>query len=376
MLPLDAIATPAYVADVAALKANATIAARIKQATGCQMLLALKAWSQFSLFDVFRDTLDGTTASGLFEAQLGHRHFGKAVHAYSPAFTADEIAALVPICSHVYFNSVDQMRRFAPAFRAAHGDKAVIGLRVNPGLSLVKNSDLYDPSRPGSRFGVQPHELTDEVLAEINLLHIHNLCENLSNDSVTLIEHVMEHFAPALACVKYINFGGGHYITHPDYDVDALCDAIKNIQTTFNLTVILEPGGALVYQGGYLVSTVLDVIHNDDIIAILDTSATCHMPDVLEVPYRPTVWGDDDAHPHRVVLTGKTCLTGDVIGTYHFAKPLKAGDKIVFADMMQYAMVKNTTFNGLPLPDIGAVENGEYRLIKRFGYEDFEGRLS
>lgn len=372
MIPsLRSINTPAYVADRARIEANLAIAARIKAQTGCTMLLATKAFAAFSLFDSFKAVLDGTTASGLYEAQLGKKHFGSEVHAYSPAFTVSDIEGLAPICSHISFNSVAQLRAYGHRF-------AVKGLRLNPRLSLVKNNAIYDPSSPDSRFGVEVGALTPDILAEMNLLHVHNLCESQAEDGVALIEHIMTLCPEALQAVDYVNLGGGHYFTHPDYNVDALIEAVNHLQSRFNVKAILESGAAHVYDAGYLVASVVDIIVRDNTsIAILNTSATCHMPDVLEVPYRPHVLGDSPTNVHRYILAGNTCLTGDVIGTYHFAAPLQAGDRIIFTDMMQYSFVKNTTFNGVPLPDIGVLEtNGTYRVLRSFGYEDFEKRLS
>jgi carboxynorspermidine decarboxylase len=368
---LYSIPTPAYVADRRRIEANLAVSERIKAATGCTILLATKSFAAFGLFDSFRAVLDGTTASGLYEAMLGHTHFGGQVHAYSPAFTDGDIAGLAPICGHISFNSVAQLRIHGHHF-------AVKGLRLNPRLSLVKNNPIYDPSSPCSRFGVDVGALTPEVLAEMNLLHVHNLCESQAEDSVALIDHLMQLCPQALDAVEHVNIGGGHYFTHPDYDVDAFISAINRLQSKHKVKVIVESGAAHVYDAGYLVAKVVDVIHNRDAqIAVLNTSATCHMPDVLEVPYRPNVVGDDAAHAHEYILAGNTCLTGDVIGTYRFAAPLKVGDTVIFTDMMQYSFVKNTTFNGVPLPDIGVLEkDGTYRIIRSFGYEDFERRLS
>lgn len=404
LLPLDRIATPAYVADRRKIRENLAVAARIKAETGCKILLATKAFSMFSLFGDFAAVLDGTTASGLYEARLGHEHFGGEVHAYSPAYSDAEIDALIPICHHIYFNSVLQLQQFAARFRQHHGDRTRVGLRVNPRLSLVKNNAIYDPSAPNSRFGVPMESLTPEVLAQIDILHVHNLCENMVEDSVALIDHLMQKIPQALDAVQAINLGGGHYIAHPDYDVNALIAAVNRLRKTHDVEVILEPGGALVYDAGYLVARVVDVIQKPEkesalcsvlcaedketkhtvqstqhisSIAILDTSATCHMPDVLEVPYRPRVIGDTENGEYRYLLAGKTCLTGDIIGEYAFETPLRTGDRVIFRDMMQYSMVKNTTFNGMPLPDIGVLEeDGSYRVVRRFGYEDFKGRLS
>jgi carboxynorspermidine decarboxylase len=368
---LHSIATPAYVADEAVIAENLRIAQRIKAETDCTMLLATKAFSMFSLFPLFAEVLDGTTASGLYEARLGHEHFGGEVHAYSPAFSSSDIEQLHPICQHISFNSVTQLHAYGKYFK-------VKGLRLNPRLSLVKNNPLYDPSNSTSRFGVSLEAITSDVLSTMNLLHVHNLCENMAADSVRLIEHLMQIAPYVLEAVDYVNIGGGHYFTHADYDVDAFIAAINHLQQRFDVRVIVESGGAYVYRAGYLVAEVVDVVVNSgQTIAILNCSATCHMPDVLEVPYRPEVIGDDPSHSHHTLLAGNTCLTGDIIGGYHFATPLSVGDKVIFCDMMQYSMVKNTSFNGVPLPDIGTLSAlGEYRVIKSFGYEDFKNKLS
>ncbi len=375
---LNPINTPAYVADIAAIKRNMATAKRIKDEAGVKVLLATKAFSMFSVFPFMRDTLDGTTASGLYEARLGATHFGKEVHTYSPAFTEGDLRECLQYTNHIYFNSISQLNRFSDMVHEIRTD-AKIGLRVNPGLSLVKNSVLYDPSSPCSRFGIQHEELDDKALEKIDILHFHNLCENLAEDSVALIDHVSKKFGHALHKVKEVNLGGGHFINHPDYDVSKLINALKTFQQDFDIKVTMEPGGALVYDAGYLVSTVLDIMQNEKQIAIIDGSASTHMPDVLEVPYRPNIINSAEAEEkaHTYLLGGNTCMTGDIIGEYSFDKPLNIGDKLIFTDMMQYSFVKNTTFNGVPLPDLGILhENGEYELVKRFGYEDFEGRLS
>lgn len=383
MKNLENIKTPAYVADISAIRGNLAKAKRIKDEAGVKILLATKAFSMFSVFPFMRDILDGTTASGLYEARLGAMHFGreeegKEVHTYSPAYTEDDLREILHYSSHIYFNSVAQLQRFAPTVRAARKD-AVIGLRVNPRLSLVKNSALYDPSAPCSRFGVQKEELTPEVLAQVDLLHFHNLCENLAEDSARLIAHVGEVFGFALAQVKKVNLGGGHFYTHPDYKLDVLIDALKALRAAHGVDITLEPGGAHVLRAGYLVASVLDIIDHGHKIAILDASASTHMPDVLEVPYTPDILGAgaEGEKAHTYILGGNTCMTGDVIGTYSFDAPLQVGQKLVFLDMMQYSMCKNTTFNGVPLPDIAILhEDGRYEIVKSFGYADFEGRLS
>lgn len=379
---LPDIATPAYVADIAALKRNMQAVDRIKAATGCKILLATKAFAQFSAFAPLIPHLDGTTASGYYEARLGYEKFGKEVHVYSPAFTERDIADILPYASHIYFNSAAQLARFAPEVRRYHGDKAIIGLRINPGISLTGVSGLYDPSAPGSRFGIPADQLHDDLIAQADLLHVHNLCENPAADSVKLINHIIDRFGAYISRknIRYINLGGGHYMNEPGYDIDALITGVNRLQDFSGARVILEPGGALARKAGYLVASVLDIIRNGDTaIAVLDASATCHMPDVLELPYRPEIIGagEGEAFPHRYELAGNTCMTGDRIGSYGFAAPLTSGDKVVFTCMAQYALVKNTQFNGVPLPDIGILkENGGYKKVKSFGYTDFVSRLS
>ncbi|MGH1375500.1 MAG: carboxynorspermidine decarboxylase [Alphaproteobacteria bacterium] len=379
--PLQNIQTPAYVADIAAIKRNLEIAQRIKREAGVKILLATKAFSQFSVFPFMKDALDGTTASGLYEARLGHTRFGKQVHVYSPAYTEKDLKEILNYAHHIYFNSVEQLKRFAPMVRAAHKG-AVIGLRVNPRLSLVKNSALYDPSAPCSRFGVHKEELSDDVLEQVDLLHFHNLCENMAEDSIALIDHITQEFGAALSKVSRVNLGGGHFYSHPDFYVQSFTTRLRAFVKGFDIQVTLEPGAAHVLNGGYLVATVLDIIRRDESIAILDASASTHMPDVLEVPYTPEIIGakianKEEQAEHIYTLGGNTCMTGDVIGRYRFDKPLEIGQKLIFTDMMQYASVKNTTFNGMPLPDIGILhENGEYERVKRFDYTDFEERLS
>ncbi len=357
-------------------------AARIKAEAGVKILLATKAFAMFSVFPFMVDTLDGTTASGLYEARLGASHFGpgmdKEVHTYSPAFRKEDLLECLKHSNHIYFNSVHQLKKFAALVRRERPD-ALIGLRVNPQLPLVKNSALYDPSAPTSRFGVHAQELNDEVLDLVDILHFHNLCENMAEDSVALISHITQTFPQALEKVSHVNLGGGHYITHPDYNVDALIAALKGLKARFDLHITLEPGGALVYDAGYLVARVLDVIPHERPLAILDASASTHMPDVLEVPYRPNIIcsGEAGEKLHTYILGGNTCMTGDVIGEYSFDAPLEPGQVLVFTDMMQYSFVKNTTFNGVPLPDLGILhEDGRYERVKRFGYRDFEERLS
>lgn len=374
-LPAD-MRTPAYVLDVAKLKQNLATAARIKREAGVRILLATKAWAMPAAFPLMRDTLDGTTASGEQEARLGREEFGKEVHVYAPAYGPGEVERLVGIADHVYFNSPSQIARHLGTVQAA-GRK--VGIRINPGYSnATLGGALYDPCAPGSRFGTTIEEIDELPWEHIDILHTHALCESLDDGSVGLIEHVGQTLGDYVRKVKAVNFGGGHFINKPGYDVDRLIVALKAFRAEFGVDVILEPGAGLVVDAGWLVATVLDIHHNDKDIAILDTSASTHMPDVLEVPYRPNIIdsGEPGELEHDYILGGKTCMTGDVIGDYSFDRPLQPGDRLVFTDMMQYSFVKNTTFNGTPLPDIAMLdEDGTYRVIKSFGYEEFRRRL-
>lgn len=367
---------------------------RLKAETGVKVLLALKAFSQFSAFGPMREVLDGTTASGIYEARLGREHFGGEVHVYSPAYRDWEMEELLEIADHIGFNSLAQLEKYGPKAAAA-GIK--IGLRLNPEVSFSETA-MYDPCGPCSRLGVRKESLESGVWSlgdntklqtlnsklQIFFLHFHALCQNLAEDSAKLIDVVMEKFGSLLAKVEAVNLGGGHYLNDPQYDLDVLIAAVKRLQSAHpHLTIYFEPGGALVLNAGYLVASILDIIpstiNHQPSIAILDTSATAHMPDVIEMPYRPDIIGaglpGQKAHTYQ--LGAPTCLAGDVIGEYSFDAPLKIGDKLIFTDMAQYSMVKNTTFNGIPLPDIALLhEDGRYEVVRRFGYEDFKMRLS
>jgi carboxynorspermidine decarboxylase len=376
-LPGD-ISTPAYVLDVALLKRNLATAERIKRETGCKILLATKAWAMPAAFPLMRDTLDGTTASGEYEARMGRDEFGKEVHVYAPAYGPGEVERLTGIADHIYFNSPEQIGRFLPVVKAA-GRGNHIGVRINPGYSnATLGGALYDPCAPCSRFGTVRADIDKLPWGEIDIFHVHALCESMADGSVGLIEHVAREFAPYLKRVKAVNFGGGHFVNKPGYDVAKLIAAIGAFRAEFGIEVILEPGAGLVVDTGYLVATVIGITRNEKEIAILDASASTHMPDVIEVPYTPPLLGAAQAGvlAHSYILGGKTCMTGDIIGEYSFAEPLKVGSRIVFGDMMQYSFVKNTTFNGTPLPDLAILhEDGRYEVVRSFGYEEFRKRL-
>ena len=375
-LPSD-LRTPAYVLDVAKLTANMATASRLRREAGCKVLLATKAWAMPAAFPLMRDHLDGTTASGEYEARLGREEFGKEVHVYAPAYGPGEVARLIEYAQHIYFNSPEQILRHREVLAARPGVKA--GIRINPGYSnATLGGPLYDPCAPYSRFGTTAGDLDQVPWDAVHTLHAHSMCESLHDGSVGLIAHVAKTFGRYVRRVKAVNFGGGHFINKAGYDVAKLIAALRAFRAEFAVEVILEPGAGLVVDAGWLVATVLDLHRNEKHIAILDTSASTHMPDVLEVPYTPPVVGagKPGVLPHTYVLGGKTCMTGDVIGEYSFARPLAAGDRIVFGDMAQYSFVKNTTFNGTPLPDIGVLQrDGTYRLIRSFGYEDFARRV-
>ncbi|WP_334151014.1 carboxynorspermidine decarboxylase [Hyphomicrobium sp.] len=372
----ETIRTPAYVLDVAALKRNLETAARIRREAGVKVLLATKAWAMPAAFPFMRDALDGTTASGEYEARMGREEFGKEVHVYAPAYAPGEVARLTAIADHIYFNSPDEIARGLGLATAAG---CAVGIRINPGYSnATLGGALYDPCAPNSRFGTTPAEIDRLPWDAIDIFHAHALCESLADGSVGLIEHVAKNFAPYLKRVKAVNFGGGHFINKPGYDVARLITALRSFRAEFGVEVYLEPGAGLVVDTGYLVATVIGLHRNGKEIAILDASASTHMPDVLEVPYTPPVLGAREAGvlAHDYILGGKTCMTGDIIGEYSFGEPLAPGSRVVFGDMMQYSFVKNTTFNGTPLPDLAMLhEDGRYEVVATFGYDEFRRRL-
>ncbi|MFN3214210.1 MAG: carboxynorspermidine decarboxylase [Henriciella sp.] len=372
----DQISTPCFVLDLARLRQNLETAKRVRDEAGCKILLATKGFALPAVFPIMRDYLDGTTASGEHEAQLGAETFGKEVHVYSPAYAPGEVERLSGIAEHIYFNSTAQVRQYGAIAKAA-GTK--IGLRVNPGYSnATLGGDLYDPCAPMSRFGEIASKLDEVDWDLVDIFHVHALCESMADGSIGLINHVAEQFAPYLARVSAVNFGGGHFLNKPGYDVDALIASIKGFRERFQIEVILEPGGGLVVDTGELHASVIDLHWNDGAIALLDASASTHMPDVLEAPYRPDVVGaglpDEQAHTYR--LAGRTCMTGDVIGDYSFATPLKPGDRVIFTDQMHYSFVKANTFNGNPLANLALRhEDGRIERLSDFGYEAFRERL-
>ncbi|MFZ2537780.1 MAG: carboxynorspermidine decarboxylase [Oscillospiraceae bacterium] len=371
----NAVKTPYYIVDETLLVRNLEILKDVSDRAGCKILLAQKAFSMFSLYPLIGEYLSGTTASGLFEAKLGYEEMKKENHIFSAAYSEDEFDEILNICDHISFNSFAQWEKYKE--KALATDKK-FSIRINPEHSTQDHA-IYDPCSAGSRLGVTLNNFKAELLDGISGLHFHTLCEQNSDDLISTLKAVEEMFGQYLDQMEWVNFGGGHHITRDDYDIDALIDCIVTFKKKYNVEVYLEPGEAVALNTGFLVSTVLDVIENEINIAILDTSAACHMPDVLEMPYRPTIIGaelpDKKAFTYR--LGGPTCLAGDIIGDYSFDKPLKVGDKLIFCDMAIYSMVKNNTFNGINLPSIAVVDkNRKVSVIKSFGYEDFKGRLS
>lgn len=370
-----AVKTPYFLIDEERLVKNLELLKEIQEETGCRILLAQKAFSGFFAYPLMRRYLAGTTASGLCEARLGKEEFGGETHVFSPAYREDEFEELLSYADHFVFNSPAQLRRYAG--RAKQAGKSV-GLRVNPECSTQEGHAIYDPCAPGSRLGTVKEQFDEELLPLLDGLHFHTLCEQNSDDLETTAQAFEEKFGRYLRQMKWVNFGGGHHITREDYDVERLKRVIRHFREQYGVEVYLEPGEAVVLNAGFLVSSVLETMKNGMDIAILDTSAACHMPDVLEMPYRPPVLssGMPGEKEHTYRLAGPTCLAGDVIGDYSFDHPLAEGEQVVFGDMALYTMVKTNTFNGMILPSIvWRNRDGEEILIKEFGYEDFKGRL-
>ena len=372
---ITAVETPAFVVDRERLIANLEILQQVKESTGCKILLAQKAFSMFHYYPLIGQYLDGTTASGLYEAMLGHSHMGGETHVFSAAFSLHEFDELAKICGHIVFNSFTQWEKYR---EKALDSRCSCGIRINPELS-TQESAIYDPCSPGSRLGVTVDAFRNDLLDGIEGLHFHTLCEQNSDALEATINAVEDKFGKYLPQMKWVNFGGGHHITRADYDVERLIRCIKHVRSTYNVQVYLEPGEAVALNAGFLVSSVLDITRNGDITnVILDTSAACHMPDVIEMPYRPPVLysGEAGEKTYTYRLGGPTCLAGDIIGDYSFDAPLNIGDYVVFGDMAIYSMVKTNTFNGMALPAIYACEKGVLKLVRKFGYNDFENRLS
>ena len=373
---IDQVPTPAYVIDEAKLVNNLEILKSVQERTGCKVLLAQKAFSMYDTYPLISQYLAGTTASGLYEAKLGREEFGGEVHVFAPAFKDADLEEILEIADHIVFNSERQLRKHVDKCRAVG---VSVGLRINPECSTQGDHALYDPCAAGSRFGVRIDQFSEDLLDLVDGLHFHTLCEQNSDDLKTTLDAVEAKFGPYLHRIKWLNMGGGHHVTREDYDLDLLISSIQHMQETYGLEVYIEPGEAIALNAGYLVTEVLDIFENGIETLVLDASATCHMPDVLEMPYRPPLRhgfeAGEKAYTYR--LSSNTCLTGDIIGDYSFEKSVEIGDKLYFEDMAIYSFVKNNTFNGIGLPSLVLMDKtGDCRIVKSFGYEDFKGRLS
>lgn len=374
---INKLPTPCYIVDESLLKKNLEILKSVMDRTGCHILLAQKAFSMFSVYPLIKEYLSGTTASGLFEAKLGYEEMGKEVHVFMPAYIKEDMEEITSICDHIVFNSFNEWNKYKDIIKNSKKHISP-GIRINPEYAEVE-TELYNPCALGSRLGTTVDNFSGQDLEGIEGLHFHTMCEQNSDVLKRTIKVVDEKFGKYLSKMKWINFGGGHHITRDDYDIETLIECIMYFKNKYNLEVYLEPGEAVALNTGFLVTKVLDIIHNNINIGILDTSAACHMPDVLEMPYRPSIIGSEEANvlPYTYRFGGPTCLAGDIIGDYSFNEPLKEGDRLVFTDMAIYSMVKNNTFNGMKLPAIAVCDlEKNIKIIKEFGYDDFKMRLS
>ena len=377
------VETPCYVIDEKQLRKNLELLKYVREKAGCKILLAQKAFSAFAVYPLVAEYLDGCTASGLYEARLGFEEmakpFGRENHIFSPAYPEGDFDEILTLCDHIVFNSPRQWAKFRGRVRGAPR-RIQAGIRINPEYSEIE-TEIYNPCAVGSRLGVTLAGLKENMALceDIDGLHFHTMCEQGAETLARTLPHVEEKFGFLFNRIKWLNFGGGHHITRPDYNIELLIDCVKRIKDTYGLEVYLEPGEAIALNAGWLVTAVLDTFRNGCDIAITDASAACHMPDVLEMPYRPNIIGagQPNEKPHTYRLGGNTCLAGDIIGDYSFDEQLREGDRLVFEDMAIYSMCKNNTFNGMKLPSIYILkERGATELIKEFNYNDFKRRLS
>lgn len=385
-MPIDYtnIPSPCYILEESLLRKNLELIDHVQKEAGCKIILALKGFSMYSAFPIVKEYLSGATASSLNEIRLINDFFGYQAHAYMPAYLDQEFDQVLERSSHITFNSLGQWERFqgrVEEFKSNHPERTLsCGIRVNPQYSEV-STDMYNPCVPGSRLGVTRDKLPDVLPAGVEGIHFHTLCENDSYTLERTLEALESRFSDLLHQAKWLNMGGGHLMTRAGYDTEKLVSLVRAIKERYNLEVILEPGSAIAWRTGELMTTVLDVMDSQGIqVAILDTSFAAHMPDTLEMPYKPVIrdaFQEPQAGKPTYRMGGMTCLAGDFIGDYSFDEPLRIGDRIVFEDMIHYTMVKTTTFNGVNLPSIGIwSKNGDFRLIRSFGYESFKDRLS
>ena len=376
-MKLEQVSTPAYILEEDKLIKNLEILKRVQEESGCKILLAQKCFSMFRVYPLIGQYISGCTASGLYEARLGFEEMKKENHVFSPAYKEEDFDEILSYCDHIIFNSVNQLCKFKEKCQKAGKS---FGLRINPQCSTQGDHAIYDPCAPGSRLGVTADKLTAADLEGVDGLHFHTLCEQNADALETTLQAVEAKFGHYLHRMKWLNMGGGHHITRADYDVEKLISLIRHVKETYHLEVYLEPGEAVALNAGLLKATVLDKVENGGITTlILDASAACHMPDVLEMPYRPPLMdsGQPGEKSYTYRLSSFTCLAGDIIGDYSFDRELGEGDVLYFEDMAIYSMVKNNTFNGIPLPDLVVKKaDGSCELVKRFDYDDFKGRLS
>jgi len=371
---LQRVETPCHIIYEEFIEDNLNILKKVKENTGCKILLALKGFAMWKTFPLLSKYLDGVCASGLYEARLGKEEFKKEVHTFCPAFTDKDFDEIAKISNHIVFNSLSQLDKFKNKAKN-------MGIRVNPEVSVARYSSIYDPSAKNSRLGIRINELEGKNIDKISGLHFHALCENNADAFEKVLKAFQEKFDKYIKQVRWINFGGGHMITAKDYDVDKLCRLINGFKNKYpNLKeVYLEPGEAVVLNAGIFISTVVDIVHKN--IAVLDTSVEAHFPDILvtrheSAPYIPEVLGTGKGK-HKYTLAGASCAAGDVFSEYGFDEELKAGDKVIFLDTAHYSMVKTNTFNGMKLPNIYLIDKkGKLSLVKEFGYKDFKERLS
>ncbi len=375
----DKVPSPSYVLEESLFRKNLSLIKSIKERAGVDIILAFKAFSLWKAFPIVREYIPYSTASSIHEARLAFEEMKSLAHTYSPAYTEKEFSTILKYSSHITFNSFSQFERFLPMAKN-YERKVSLGIRINPEYSEVE-TDLYNPATPGSRMGVLASQMPENLTAEIEGLHFHTLCENNSYTLEKTLEAIEKNFAPYLKQVKWINMGGGHLMTHKDYDVEHLITLLKNFKKKWDIEIIMEPGSAFAWGTGFLLSEVVDVVENKGVeTAILNVSFTAHMPDCLEMPYKPEIRGayqEPVENKPTYRMGGNSCLSGDFMGDWSFDKPLKVGDKIIFEDMIHYTIVKTTMFNGVPHPAIALLrENGEVEILKEYNYEDYNNRMS
>ena len=379
MIDLNAIPSPCYVMEEKLLRNNLALIKRVKEEAGVNIILAFKAFALWKSFPIVREYIPHSTASSKFEAQLAFEEMGSPAHTYSPAYNEADFPAILKYSSHITFNSLSQFDRFYPLVKA-DGRGISCGLRINPEFSDVE-TDLYNPCAPGSRMGIV-RDLLGETLPEgVEGLHFHTLCESSSYDLERTLQEVDKKFGTLLSQVKWLNMGGGHLMTRKDYDTAHLVSVLRAFKTKYpNLEIIMEPGSAFAWQTGFLLTTVVDIVENKGIkTAIIDASFTCHMPDCLEMPYKPAIRNATDAVEGKPTyrIGGNSCLSGDYMGDWSFDKPLEVGDKVIFEDMIHYTIVKTSMFNGIPHPSLALwSKEDELVLYRSFGYEDYKNRMS